>query len=352
MTYYLSSFMGESVVYYSALLIVMLSIIVLIVMCIEKHRRMKQAEREAEEMRKMQLQLTVERERYRVATEISNDIVFEYDFSRDLLTLSDKYKQLTGRNNNVEKFNENFSKYVLMLHPSDRGILAEACNQLSEGAESVDVSFRILDADDVFVWFQFIAKPIFDENTKLQRVIGRLTNVDMYKKEFERLQIMAQQDPLTGALNKIATKAMIDKMIFRKLRNVHMLMFIDVDQFKKTNDTHGHNVGDKVLLEIVSRVRNAVRTDDIIGRIGGDEFIIYLNGLDNETIADERIKEIRNLLNFDYELEDCNISVSASVGMALYPRDGRNYNELMICADHDMYREKEWKKNNISFIRA
>lgn len=157
---------------------------------------------------------------------------------------------------------------------------------------------------------------------------------------------LSEIDPLTSVFNKETTQKLIDQ----KLKNHEHFCFLilDVDDFKSVNDNYGHAVGDKVLKNLSDLFKNHFRQTDIVGRIGGDEFIILIKG---EHIAESRIQSLLqkvNALKIE-ELQDFKLSIS--VGMAFAPSNGTTFMELYRHADHALYQTKRTGKNNYKIYK-
>lgn len=297
------------------------------------------------ESKKMNERLELEEERYRVAAEISNDILFEYNIDDDLMKYVDKYKDLYGRDPIVP----NFSKYYLqneeMVHPEDLGIFSEYCRALQSGKEMIESEFRIRDAKNDYIWCHTRGKTIYDDNKHPTRVIGKVVNIDLHKKELQILEYKAKRDPLTGVYNKITTRDLIDHFILKHGDNTHIFMIVDIDDFKKINDQYGHLQGDRILSFVINQVRTIFTSGEIIGRIGGDEFAVFIGDIGNVDAIILKAKLLQRALRTVYKEEENEVSVSGSIGIAMYPKDGSNYNQLLCCADKALYDVKEQGKD-------
>ena len=154
-------------------------------------------------------------------------------------------------------------------------------------------------------------------------------------------QHRAQHDPLTGLANRTLFREIIAHAVETCRRdNSHLtILFIDLDGFKQVNDTHGHEIGDKLLVAFAERLRSAARSADVVARVGGDEFAVMLEGADADTGASVAFK-LRELLSQPYPLDGLTIEVRASIGSATFPQSGANASELLKRADEAMYRAK------------
>jgi diguanylate cyclase (GGDEF)-like protein len=149
-------------------------------------------------------------------------------------------------------------------------------------------------------------------------------------------------DEVTGLPNRALLRDRLEHALAQAKRNSLSLslLFIDLDDFKKVNDSHGHEVGDKVLRAIAERLQSSVRADDTVGRQGGDEFVYLILDLEKENHVEKIAKKIRNTISATCEIEGVPFTVKASIGIAIYPQDGRTPEELLKSADKAMYKAK------------
>ena len=161
------------------------------------------------------------------------------------------------------------------------------------------------------------------------------------RKQNEELIRTAELDGLTGAYNKRATEAYINKILTQMPDEKGTFVILDVDKFKDVNDRYGHAVGDTVLHELAKTFFRHFRKDDIIGRIGGDEFVIYMRNTESKEIASARVKNlIENVRSLPFEEMNGN-HVTISVGIAFVPEAGNCYMDLYKNADTALYETKQ-----------
>jgi len=173
--------------------------------------------------------------------------------------------------------------------------------------------------------------------------------VSIYKKlllQKDQLNKQAHHDTLTGLPNRIYFQKKLQESIAdldfdEKLA----LFFIDLDDFKQINDTYGHSIGDKVLQETANRLKKSVRTSDFVARLSGDEFIIILKEIKSITDIEKIAKNILAILPKEFIVEDQNIVLGCSIGIALYPDDTNSSEKLFVYADSAMYEAKKSGKN-------
>ncbi len=196
-----------------------------------------------------------------------------------------------------------------------------------------------------------ISKFKVDEQTYFTIIMRDITERKVYE---ETIKYQAFYDSLTGLPNRLLLKERIAieishcKQINQKLA----VMFLDLDRFKLINDTLGHDAGDKLLIEIASRLKSCVGTDDTIARIGGDEFVILLPGLVNEAKVGQIANKILEVIRQPIFVDNHELYITISIGIAVYPDDGIDDETLLTNADVAMYRAKEEGKNNFQLYTS
>lgn len=185
---------------------------------------------------------------------------------------------------------------------------------------------------------------------KLDGLIGvvvSLHNVTEYKKLTQTLENLANYDGLTNLANRRLFDHKLSKMLenYRKTCEKFAVIFMDLDGFKAINDCYGHDIGDKLLLELSTRMLSAVRKKDTLARLGGDEFILLFNDLEDESNLVRVIDRMRENFKEPINIEDKICTVGISFGISRCPEDGTTVEELMKKADERMYGEKLDKYN-------
>lgn len=172
------------------------------------------------------------------------------------------------------------------------------------------------------------------------RVIGTLTDISVQIDREKELREQARQDPLTGLYNRAGVK-MINARLEQISRGV--LFMMDLDDFKSINDNYGHAAGDKLLTAIGGILTETFRTDDIVARVGGDEFIAFLSGSDNRATAEQKGQELLERVR-TLKIEGIDTAASVSIGAASAPGCGRTYEALSAVADEALYQVKNHGK--------
>jgi diguanylate cyclase (GGDEF)-like protein/PAS domain S-box-containing protein len=172
------------------------------------------------------------------------------------------------------------------------------------------------------------------------------------RKQAERnLQFVATHDALTGLFNRSMFSQRLQQALAQAHRHERRLavLFIDLDGFKVINDTLGHDAGDVVLADLAVRLRECMREGDTLGRMGGDEFVVLIEGYREDTQLLEVARKALETVAQPFVLRENSYHITASIGIAAYPQDGRDATDLLKNADIAMYRAKEQGKNNFQF---
>jgi diguanylate cyclase (GGDEF)-like protein/PAS domain S-box-containing protein len=192
---------------------------------------------------------------------------------------------------------------------------------------------------------------VLNSEGQAENYIAIFSDISERKKSRERIDFLAHHDSLTELPNRALLNDRLEMAINTAKRREEKvgILFIDLDRFKNINDSLGHTAGDQILIQTADRLREAVRTDDTVARLGGDEFVVLLSRVRNErSLVDVAIKVQESLLQ-PYSLEDMPLHLSPSIGIAVYPEDGEDPNELIKNADAAMYLAKEKGRNNYQF---
>jgi diguanylate cyclase (GGDEF)-like protein/PAS domain S-box-containing protein len=192
--------------------------------------------------------------------------------------------------------------------------------------------------------------PIF-ENEKVVEVIGSVVDITDKKEAEKKIQHMAYYDMLTDLPNRVLfSQRLWDAIRAAEAKNGQIaVMYFDLDNFKRINDTLGHTTGDLVLKEVSKRLRNITNGKELVSRMGGDEFILLISDIESEDYASQRAGEILNVFKPSFNIDGNEFFITPSIGISIYPSDGQNMEELIRNADMAMYRAKEYGKNNYQF---
>ncbi|MCW8826519.1 MAG: EAL domain-containing protein [Gammaproteobacteria bacterium] len=201
-------------------------------------------------------------------------------------------------------------------------------------------------------WVNAHIAPVFDRSGLVSHYLGVEEDITLRKEQEEQILHQAHFDSLTQLPNRFLALDRLEQLLIDSKRNRQQvaILFLDLDDFKKVNDTMGHNMGDMLLIEASKRLRGAVRSGDTVGRLGGDEFIVLLGGLYDPVDAQPIAENLLNCLRNPFKLNERELTLTTSIGIAVYPNDGEDSSELLRNADSAMYHSKELGRNTYSYF--
>ncbi len=233
------------------------------------------------------------------------------------------------------------------------GLTATAQTPIEWGKPFRDQPFEMMDREGQTHHFLVSSLPVFCKTTgAFQGLRGTAKDITQQKADKVRLLQMANYDALTGLPNRILTMDRLAQAIARAQRTDKSvaLFFVDLDRFKKVNDTLGHAAGDALLEQVGERLSSSIRQSDTVGRLGGDEFLVILPDLKSTEICETIAQKIITQCNRPYRLLDQEAVVTASLGVTVFPNDGGDAETLVRNADAAMYRSKIRGKNTFRFF--
>jgi diguanylate cyclase (GGDEF)-like protein len=200
-----------------------------------------------------------------------------------------------------------------------------------------------------YEWLTITA--VKDNVEKVVNYVGVFADITDIKRSQNRLHELVNHDPLTGLPNRRLLNELLEHSIKRAERDNHKiaLLFIDLDRFKAVNDSLGHQVGDKLLLEASRRISLSMRDSDVVARLGGDEFVVMMDMISNPSDAALVANKIIHALQIEFNIDENEIYISASVGISIFPKDCKDVEGLIKAADIAMYQVKNKGKNNHCF---
>ncbi|MEX2515684.1 MAG: sensor domain-containing diguanylate cyclase [Gammaproteobacteria bacterium] len=238
-----------------------------------------------------------------------------------------------------------------MVHPDDYERIISESIQCAETLSHWHSYFRMVRPDGVTLWIEARDTPQRLEDGSMLWT-GYANDVTRQREAEAHIMHLAHHDVLTGLLNRSLFSELLKNNLKLAARNNKRtaLLFIDLDEFKPVNDTHGHAIGDMLLQQVAERIKTALRSSDAVCRIGGDEFVVMLPVMTSEADVLLVAGKILTQMCRPFELEDYSIEISASIGIAVYPEHGTDDIELMKNADRAMYMAKKKGRNQVQIL--
>ena len=296
--------------------------------------------------------LQASEERWKFALEGSGDGVWDWDLPSDHVFRSARWSEIYGYAENEIIATAAAGKKL--VHPDDLAILvSDLENYFSGNSQTYTSEYRLRCKDGSWKWT--LARGMIVSRSadgKPLRMIGTHTDITAHKNSEARVTHLAHYDQLTGLPNRVLFLDRFKQDIKKAQRNGNIvsLMFLDLDKFKEVNDSLGHDFGDLLLKEVAQRLESCVRQYDTVARMGGDEFTIILNDINNPVNIDRIAKDILAKMTTPFHLGDEVIHISTSIGISNYPKDGTEVELLLKNADQAMYVAKEQGRNRYQYF--
>lgn len=276
--------------------------------------------------------------------ELSTDILFMINIDKHLLFFRGELSKQLGLHENIINFPHALIE-ACVIHPEDIDTYLVTADDMLDGIQR-SCELRIKLANGNFNWFSLTSVIVYNDYRQPIKVLGKLQNIQKEKD----LQFKMSHDLLTKTLNKISLTNCITEILHASDEGeTHALYFIDVDDFSSISATFTHAFGDKLLANIGRILLSCVRDTDLVGRVGIDEFVVFLPNIVSDDAIDKKAEFILKKLAQEFKYEGKSYTARASIGIAKYPNHGTTYNELQKKADIALYSSKE-KGKNISTI--
>lgn len=294
------------------------------------------------------LRLTMERNQ--IIMDQTNDIIFEWDMDKDTFTFSSNFVMKFGYHPISEQARDRIEMASHIL-PEDIPKIVKLMKDVRSGQSYGEVELRCANAEGQYIWFRIRATTQFDSAGKPIKVVGVILDIDNEKRRAQDLIEKAERDTLTNLYNKNAGSRRIQHIVEnQKPPKLSAMLIIDLDNFKQVNDSRGHMFGDAVLVEIATQLQKLFGSEDIVARIGGDEFLVFISNAHDKKAIIERAADIVRLFRgaFSEHLDD--YPLSCSIGIACCPEDGTNYQDLFKRCDRALYYAKAQGKNRFELF--
>jgi diguanylate cyclase (GGDEF)-like protein/PAS domain S-box-containing protein len=302
--------------------------------------------RYALERHKLLLSLQEKEERYFLAAEGANDGLWDWDLKSNKAFFSTRWKLILGFSES--EIGDDPGEWLRRIHPQD---LKKVEDDLEQNFSGKTLHFanehRLKHKDGRYRWVLSRGKAIIDGRGQATRIAGSFTDITRHRNLEQQLALRAFYDPLTGLPNRAFFMENLGRAFARLDRHPSSLLavfFLDVDSLKSVNDNMGHKAGDQLLMAFSQRLKSCVRPNDMVARMGGDEFTVLLEDLSQPSEAIEVADRILESLVEPLRLEGKEASATASIGIAYSDCGKEGPDGILIAADTAMYRAKSTGK--------
>lgn len=302
-------------------------------------------EKQADELRNIVKELRISEERFRIASIHSSSIIFEFDVT----TKKGVILSGSGRFNSDDVEHVSFDSILKRLHPDDKVHVNKTFDNIFSGSdeEHCDIRMRAINGHKDFNWYSATLTPIRSQDGEIIRILGTLRDINTQYLETADLRSRAEVDMMSGLLNR----ATCENNIRTKLKKLDKakrsaFMIFDIDDFKSVNDRFGHDTGDRAITVTAHTIRSQFSHSDIVGRFGGDEFVVYLENVPNEELLFRKFNRIQQKLREHAESTDgfplISISAGASITLGSIP-----FEQIYKEADTSLYEIKSEGKGRL-----
>lgn len=287
--------------------------------------------------------------RLTVALKAARICVYEVDLTRQLYTFFENAEDIFGITGervlaevhpysslNPAEYRKAVSSYF--SHPDDEPVITKAFECILNGQPTSYIA-RMKAGNSEYIWCKLDVTPIM-ENGRPARMIGVITDISEMRRQKDLLEQKINLDGFTGLWNKEYSISTIRSILEQKSKQQHALLVMDVNHFKYFNDTYGHAEGDQILLAISAHLTKTFHRDDLVGRFGGDEFLVFVPNFREEQNMERLHKQIQEMTRITCGKH----VVTTSIGVAFYPKDGNDFETLFKQADKALYQEKTKSK--------
>ena len=279
-------------------------------------------------------------EKFRLLIENSHDIIYTLTPEGVFTFVSPSWTTLLGHPVN-QVAGHPFQPFV---HPDDLpGCLVWLQKVIETGQRQEGIEYRVRHIDGSWRWHTSSAVPLRDKDGTVIGFEGTARDITERRQMVQKLEEMATHDALTGLPNRTLFYDRCSIALANAQRNKKMLvvMTLDLDLFKDVNDRLGHDMGDKVLIAVAGRLTGSLRKSDTVSRMGGDEFVLLLWEIDDKDAAVIVAEKMLNDFRQPFLIDGHSINVTVSIGIAIFPENGDNMEELLKCSDKLLYTAKQ-----------
>ncbi len=302
--------------------------------------------------KELEEKLRLSLERHQIIMDQTTDILFEWDIQADAMVFSGNWEKKFGCSPVTQHVSRLFWQAPYIL-PEDQPLIAKLLSRIQKGEHYAEEEIRIVNGKQKAVWCRIRITGLTDKTGRAVRAVGAILDIDAEKKKAQNLIERAQRDMLTKLYNKGTSQESVQAILANGVPGKRAaLMILDLDNFKHMNDTMGHLFGDDLLTEVAHTIQKQFRSEDIVGRVGGDEFLVFLGHIPDAALAEQKAVQVMKAIGEMAVQELTEVELSCSIGIAIFPDCGKTYNELFQRADQALYRAKKLGKGRYCIADA
>lgn len=290
-----------------------------------------------------------QKQRFEALISVNAKKIFEYDLGKDEFTIIKTNENGEESHRRIEKFSEIAKQYRYVLY-ADWHLFDEFIAKCRDGRENIRVQMRLRNKNADYLWYQLNAKALLDEDGNPGNIVGTLENIDEVKRYELRLQDENMRDPLSKLYKRAYAKQLMAEFLSSHNGDRYAgLLIIDIDNFTTLCEEMGNTFGDEVIRSIAADLESIFYTSDILGRVGGDEFVILMKDIREPEHVDKKIHELQEVVRKTYTEKEMNFTSTVTIGAAIYPTDGENFAELYYKAEKALAYAKARGKDRHEF---
>jgi len=322
----------------------------LVISTLELYQQAKDKVQESKDELEKQFQKTLESEkRFELAVKGSFDSIWEYDGTNERYFMSNSIIKGLGYDPQQIVLN-NMDDFVAYIAPMDKQrFLQQVQSFIDVPTELFELTYRLVRKDGSLAWIRTRGSAQISPSGKIMKVAGSHTDISVLLDHQEELTKIAYFDHLTGLPNWKGFSKIVTQRILEKPQSSFTLLYFDLDDFQNINDFHGYPFGDKLLIETASVFKRSLQENEQFASLGGDSFGFLIEGTDKPVLM-KRIEDLYGSLKTIISIEGRMIDLSACFGIAQYPQHGKDFDELLHCADEAMHAAKNKGKNTYVFF--
>ncbi|MCX4267109.1 MAG: EAL domain-containing protein [Lachnospiraceae bacterium] len=297
------------------------------------------------QLKRLKQEKEIQNRCYLTAKELSENVIFEYDRETDTIFFPKKIRSfLNGKI--VWEHAKRLFFHTDMIYPEDKKSFLEICNKLFTTGQTWECEFRTKFFTGEYRWFEVVFAAVQNEEKKVVKLLGKLTDIEEQKRHLLELQNSAKLDSITGLYHKKAIFEFMEERIAKQ--QAFAVLVVDIDNFNQIGHTMGNLFSDSVLCTVADGIQETTGNLGTVGRIGTGEFLVVLESEERETVQKTAI-DLSGMLRKVYIGGEEDFYLTASIGIARYPQDGKETEDVFSRASEALYTIKNSGKNRFLF---